>query len=261
MIGLGWRREMADWDRHAVQADFFEVVPENWLRRDRAPLHALRATGRPVHLHGVSLNLGGQSPIDTPFLRDVGRLMDELGTPHYSDHLAAGGDAHQLYDLFPIPFTADEVVRVADRIRAAQDVLGRRIAVENTTWYTNIGPIPEPDFLAAVAERADCQVLLDLNNIVVNHKNHGGLDLAGFIARVDLGRVSYLHVAGHEFDERFGLHIDTHSEPVEPTTAAMARQLQASHGLAILLEWDNDLPGPDRINQELRCLKPTSTTT
>lgn len=259
MIGLGWRREMADWDRHAVQADFFEVVPENWLRRDRAPLHALRATGRPVHLHGVSLNLGGQSPIDTPFLRDVGRLMDELGTPHYSDHLAAGGDAHQLYDLFPIPFTADEVVRVADRIRAAQDVLGRRIAVENTTWYTNIGPIPEPDFLAAVAERADCQVLLDLNNIVVNHKNHGGLALDAFVQRVDLRRVSCLHVAGHEFDARFGLHIDTHSQPVAPGTRAMAQRLQAEAGLPVLLEWDNDVPSLDVINQELAWLRSTTT--
>ena len=259
MIGLGWRREMADWDRHAVQADFFEVVPENWLRRDRAPLHALRATGRPVHLHGVSLNLGGQSPIDTPFLRDVGRLMDELGTPHYSDHLAASGDAHQLYDLFPIPFTADEVGRVADRIRAAQDVLGRRIAVENTTWYTNIGPIPEPDFLAAVAERADCQVLLDLNNIVVNHKNHGGLALDAFVQRVDLCRVSYLHVAGHEFDARFGLHIDTHSQPVEPGTRAMAQRLQAEAGLPVLLEWDNDVPSLDVINQELAWLRSTTT--
>lgn len=259
MIGLGWRREMADWDRHAVQADFFEVVPENWLRRDRAPLHALRATGRPVHLHGVSLNLGGQSPIDTPFLRDVGRLMDELGTPHYSDHLAASGDAHQLYDLFPIPFTADEVVRVADRIRAAQDVLGRRIAVENTTWYTNIGPIPEPDFLATVAERADCQVLLDLNNIVVNHKNHGGLALDAFVQRVDLRRVSYLHVAGHEFDARFGLHIDTHSQPVEPGTRAMAQRLQAEAGLPVLLEWDNDVPSLDVINQELAWLRSTTT--
>lgn len=259
MIGLGWRREMADWDRHAVQADFFEVVPENWLRRDRAPLHALRATGRPVHLHGVSLNLGGQSPIDTPFLRDVGRLMDELGTPHYSDHLAASGDAHQLYDLFPIPFTADEVVRVADRIRAAQDVLGRRIAVENTSWYTNIGLIPEPDFLAAVAERADCQVLLDLNNIVVNHKNHGGLALDAFVQRVDLRRVSYLHVAGHEFDARFGLHIDTHSQPVAPGTRAMAQRLQAEAGLPVLLEWDNDVPSLDVINQELAWLRSTTT--
>ncbi len=261
MVGLGYRREMADWDMSAIEADFFEVVSENWIRRDRAPLKALIASGRPVHLHGVSMNLGGPAPIDRDFLLSLRELAEDIGALHVSDHLATSGDAHQLYDLFPIPFTVAEVARVSDRIRHVQDVLGRRIAIENSTWYTNRCDMPEADFLAAVAERADCQILLDLNNITVNHKNHGGLDLAAFVSRVDTRRVSYLHVAGHEFDARFGLHIDTHSEPVEPDTAAMARQLQASHGLAILLEWDNDVPGPDRINQELRCLKPTSTTT
>jgi uncharacterized protein (UPF0276 family) len=261
MVGLGYRREMADWDMSAIEADFFEVVSENWIRRDRAPLQALTASGRPVHLHGVSMNLGGPAPIDRGFLLSLRDLADDIGALHVSDHLAASGDAHQLYDLFPIPFTIGEVARVADRIRGVQDVLGRRIAIENSTWYTNRCEMTEADFLAAIAERADCQILLDLNNIVVNHKNHGRHGLVDFIQRVDLSRVSYLHVAGHEFDARFGLHIDTHSEPVEADTAAMARQLQATHGLAILLEWDNDVPGPDRINQELRCLMPTSTTT
>ncbi len=260
MPGLGYRREMADWNMSAVAADFFEVAPENWIRRDRAPLHRLIESGRPVHLHGVSLNLGGSAAIDTVFLREVAGLIDELGACHYSDHLAASGDAHQLYDLFPIPFTLAELRRVADRIRRVQDVLGRRIAVENTTWYTNVGDMPEADFLSAVAERADCGILLDLNNIAVNHKNHGGHDLAAFIARVDLGRVSYLHVAGHEFDERFGLYLDTHSRPVERPTREMARLLQQRHGLPVLLEWDNDVPGMDRMNRELSCLQHSSTT-
>lgn len=258
MIGLGYRREMAAWDMSAVEVDFFEVVPENWLRRDRAPLHALAASGHPVHLHGVSLNLGGSSPLDTAFLKSIADLQDELGTPcWYSDHLAASGDAHQLYDLFPIPFTVAEVHRVADRIRQVQDILGQRMLVENPTWYTNIGPLPEPAFLTAVAERADCDLLLDLNNIVVNHKNHGHHDLNAFLAEVDLSRVRYLHVAGHEWDARFGLHIDTHSASVEAPTRAMARQLQTSHGLPILLEWDHDVPDLDTINEELRCLAST----
>lgn len=259
MIGLGFRREMADWDLSAVGADFFEVVPENWVRRDRSPLHALIAGGRPVHLHGVSMNLGGTSPISPVFLRELRGLIDDLGATRYSDHLAASGDAHQLYDLFPIPFTTAEVARVADRIRQVQDGLGLRMAVENTTWYSNTGSMPEADFLAAVAERADCDILLDLNNIRVNHKNHGAADLQDFIARIDLGRVSYLHVAGHEFDTRFDLHIDTHSQPVEAPTAAMARELQRTHGLAVLLEWDNDLPDAGTIRQELACLRPSTT--
>ncbi len=260
MTGLGYRREMADWDMSAVLADFFEVAPENWVHRDRDPLHRLIQAGRPIHLHGVSLNLGGSSAFDPSFLRAVRELMDDLGTSFYSDHLAASGDSHQLYDLFPIPFTQAEVLRVSDRIKRAQDVLGRRIAVENTTWYTNVGDLSEADFLARVVALADCSILLDLNNIAVNHKNHGGDDVAEFIQKIDLGRVSYMHVAGHEFDARFGLYMDTHSQPVASTTAEMARQLQQSHGLPILLEWDNDLPAMAVINQELTCLRPSTTT-
>jgi len=260
MVGLGYRREMADWDLSAIEADFFEVVSENWMRRDRAPLHRIIESGRPVHLHGVSMNLGGPAPIERAFLLKLRELIEDIGAVHCSDHLAASGDAHQLHDLFPIPFTMAEVARVSDRIRHVQDVLGRRIAIENSTWYTNRGDVPEADFVAAIAERADCQVLLDLNNVVVNHKNHGGMDLPTFITRIDPARISYLHVAGHEFDARFGMHIDTHSQPVESGTAAMARLMQQRHKLSVLLEWDNDLPGCDLINQELRCLK-TSTPT
>ena len=255
MAGLGYRREMADWDMSAVHADFFEVAPENWLRRDTAPLHRLIESGRPVQLHGVSLNLGGTAPIDAGFVREIGGLMDALGCVHYSDHLAASGDAHQLYDLFPIPFTRPEALRVADRIKQVQDVLGCRIGIENTTWYTNIGDMAEADFLSMVLERADCHLLLDLNNIDVNRKNHAGADIDTFIARIDLSRVSYLHVAGHEFDTRFGLYIDTHSQGVEPHVAQRARRLAREHGTPILLEWDNDVPTVDVINRELSCLQ------
>lgn len=259
MAGLGYRREMADWDMSAVKADFFEVVPENWLRRDREPLHRLMASGRPVHLHGVSLNLGGDSPVNKTFLCALREMIDELGTIFYSDHLAASGDAHQLYDLFPIPFTQAEIGRVSDRICAVQDVLGLQIAIENTTWYTNIGDVPEADFLAEIAQRADCKILLDLNNIAVNYKNHGLLGLHEFINRIDFSRVSYLHVAGHEYDERFDLFIDTHSQPVEWSTQQTALQLNARYGVPILLEWDNDVPDIHRINQELVCLHSTIT--
>lgn len=256
-IGLGYRREMADWDMSAVLATFFEVAPENWLRRDISPLQALVASGRPVYLHGVSLNLGGYSALNEPFLQAVRALMQQLDCPFYSDHLAASGDAHQLYDLFPIPSTAAEVIRVSDRIKAVQDVLGCVIAIENSTWYTNCGDIPEPDFLMHVVERAGCQILLDLNNIVVNQKNHGGFSLVDYVARIDLNRVSYLHVAGHEWDARLGMYIDTHSQPVEAGTRQLAGQLAAALGLPILLEWDNDVPTQAVLNEELLCLAST----
>lgn len=260
MIGLGLRRAMQGWDLPALGVDFVEVAPENWLRRDRAPLHALRAAGVSVRLHGVSLNLGGTAPLNGAFLRQVRALMDELQTPFYSDHLAASGDAHQLYDLFPVPFTAQEAQRVGDRIAQAQDLLGHTMAVENATWYTNHGPMPEPEFIAAVLQRAGCQWLLDLNNVVVNHKNHGQVSLVDFVRQADLSRVSYVHVAGHEWDEHLGMHIDTHSRSPETATRRMAVQLHQTYGLDVLLEWDHDLPRPQRFERELACLRRSLTT-
>lgn len=254
-VGVGYRREMATWDLAALPADFHEVVPENWLRRDRAPLHAMRALGRPVWLHGVTLNLGGTAPLNAAMLREVASLMDELGATWYSDHLAASGDAHQLHDLFPLPHTHSELIRVSDRIRQAQDILGRRMAIENPTWYANIGDIPEPDFLAGVADRADCAVLLDLNNIEVNRKNHGSPPLDAFLARLSPDRIAYLHVAGHEWDERFGLHVDTHARSASEEVRAQARALSAAHGWPVLLEWDHDLPEPAGLAEELACLR------
>jgi uncharacterized protein (UPF0276 family) len=133
--------------------------------------------------------------------------------------------------------------------------LGRRIAVENTTYYTNIGNMSEAAFLAAVSEQADCDILLDLNNIAVNFKNHRQTAIAPFLQTIDLERVSYMHVAGHEFDPRFGLYIDTHSTCVEAATRQAAMELQRQHGFDILLEWDNDIPDLLHINQELQCLR------
>lgn len=256
MTGLGYRRAMADWDLDLPEVGFFEVAPENWLRRDRDLLHGLRARGYGLALHGVSLNLGGDAPLNAGLLREVRALLDELGAEHYSDHLAATGDAHVLHELFPVPFTLAESRRVAARIDAAQQVLGRQMAVENTSSYVRSGDLDEADFLMQVVERADCAILLDLNNIRVNHKNHGTGDIAAFVGRIDLARVRYLHVAGHEFDARFGMHIDTHSRPVEPVTRAFARSLARSHGLPVLLEWDHDLPAAGRVRQELQWLAP-----
>jgi uncharacterized protein len=257
-VGLGYRRDMASWNMDAVGADFFEVAPENWLRRDRAPLHELLSRGKAVHLHGLTLNLGGLRPLDRSFVQHVGALMGELGTDIYSDHLAASGDHFQLHDLFPVPFTQAEVRRVGDRIRCVQDWLGRRIAIENPTWYANVGDLSEIEFLARVQEWADCDLLLDLNNLVVNHKNHGGDAPETQIGRLELKRVRYLHVAGHEFDARFGMFLDTHSQAVESRTVTWARALAKACDVPILLEWDNDIPDANTVQRELQCLRSSS---
>lgn len=260
MIGLGYRREMRDWNLATLPVDFYEVAPENWVHRDRAPLHALLAMGKPIRFHGVSLNLGGHSAVPKDFLRQVSDLMDELGCAYYSDHLAASGDAHQLYDLFPIPWEPAEVRRVADRICQVQDILGRRIGVENTTWYTNVGSMREFDFLAQVLERADCQLLLDLNNVAVNRKNHGSETVDTVLSLIDPSRVSYCHVAGHEWDADLDMYIDTHSRPVEGATAQAAQWVMQHWAKDVLLEWDHDLPDGAAMQEELACLQRSTTT-
>lgn len=253
-VGIGYRREMADWDLSLVPAAFFEVCPENWIHRDRARLHHIVQSGREVRLHGVSLNIGGRGEIKRSFLYQVRDLMRDLGTLCYSDHLAASGDAHQLYDLFPIAFTNAEASRVAGRIARVQDVLGFAIAIENTTYYTNVGNLRESEFLRMVAERAQCRILLDVNNIVVNWKNHRAESLADYLANVDFSAVTYLHVAGHEYNPRFGMYIDTHSAGVEASTVKAAHALAVQYGKDILLEWDNDVPAMAVINREIACL-------
>lgn len=257
MIGVGFRREMLDWPLDAIQADFFEIISENWVRFDRTPLYKIREAGQAIYLHGVSLNLGGTSPINAEFLKSVRALKEELESPYYSDHLSASGDAHQLYDLFPIPLTMSEAIRVSSRIAQVQEIMGCQIAVENATWYTNVGDMSEPDFINEVLQRAGCRMILDVNNIVVNEKNHQLIDVESFVAQINPEQVSYMHVAGHEYDEDFDMYIDTHSQPVESVTQKIACRLAQEHDLDILLEWDNDIPSMDVINQELSCLKPS----
>ncbi len=259
MIGLGYRRSMRTWQMEKIKADFFEVSPENWIQRDTSPLQQFVNSDRPIFFHGVSLNLGGSQEINRQFLQQVSTLMRAFNVEHYSDHLSASGDAHQLYDLFPIPFTEKESRRVADRIKLVQDTLGCRIGIENPTWYTNIGDMSEPEFLAMTAELADCNILLDLNNIDVNFKNHRKVSLEEFLSFVDFDRVSYMHVAGHEYDHRFGLFVDTHSQSVDQHIISCAKALQIQYQLPILLEWDNDIPQPERINKEILCLNSSVT--
>jgi len=238
MLGVGFRQEMRDWQLDLFPHQFVEVAPENWVRKDLTPLKRL---GKPIAFHGVSLNLGGETPIDIEFLRLVRSAMNDLNITFYSDHLAASGDAHQLYDLFPIPFTKQESGRVANRIKAVQDVLGCQMAIENSVYYTNVGELSEMDFLNEVLERADCLHLLDVNNLVVNDKNHHtGVDLT----QINWDRVTYVHVAGHEYSSRFDLYWDTHSARAEPAVLELAREAY-QRKKAILLEWDNAIPDQD----------------
>lgn len=224
--------------------DFLEVAPENWIdigghlgRRFR------RFTERhPFVCHGLSLNIGGPAPLDEPFVRRVGQFLDAHGVRCYSEHLSYCADDGHLYDLMPIPFTGDAVRHVASRIRRVQDILGRRIAMENVSYYCAPGAeMSEIEFVSAVLEEADCLLLLDVNNIYVNSVNHG-YDAHAFLRALPGERIAYAHVAGH-YNEAEDLIVDTHGADVIDPVWDLLEAAYAHFGVfPTLLERDFNLP-------------------
>jgi len=216
--GLGLRRALLG----ALQAslpgsvDFLECAPENWIGVGGKLGAALDDFGarHPITCHGLSLSLGGTEPLDDTFLARVRRFLERHRVSLYSEHLSYCSDDGQLYDLLPIPFTEEAVHFVASRIRQAQDIVGRRIAVENVSYYAAPHQrMREIDFINAVLAEADCDLLLDVNNIYVNAINHR-YDAHEFLSQLPGQRVAYIHVAGH-YDEAEDLKVDTHGAPVK----------------------------------------------
>ena len=244
--GLGLRRALQRplQDTPDAAIDFLEIAPENWIHVGGALGRTLRHfTERyPFVCHGLSLSLGGPAPLDETLLVKIRRLMDSHGIALYSEHLSFCSDDGQLYDLLPVPFTDEAVRWIAARIRRAQDILGRRMAVENVSYYLAAGQeLSEIDFLRAVLQEADCDLLLDVNNIYVNSVNHG-YDAEAFLAAMPGERIAYYHVAGH-FNEAPDLIVDTHGAPVIDPVWDLLGKAYARFGVRpTLLERDTNIP-------------------
>jgi len=244
--GLGLRRALLPelLAMPAAAVDFLECAPDNWIGVGGAYGDGLAQLAErfPLACHGLSLSLGGPGPLDLELLRRTRQFLDRHRVGLFSEHLSYCADDGQLYDLLPLPFTDEAVRHVAARIRQAQDVLGRRIAVENISYYAApYQALSEIEFLRAVLAEADCDLLLDVNNLVVNACNHG-YDAADFLARVPAERVACIHVAGH-YDEAPDLKIDTHGASVQPPVWNLLEQAYAHCGVVpTLLERDFNLP-------------------
>ncbi len=259
-VGLGLRRSMlselaAREDR--LDVDFLEVAPENWIGVGGRFGRRLRElTGRyPFVNHGLSLSLGGPGPLDHAFLERLRRFLDEHAVLCYSEHLSyCSADGH-LYDLMPIPFTEAAARRVAARIGEVQEALGRRIAVENVSYYAAPGAeMSELEFLNAVLERADCDLMIDVNNIYVNSINHG-YDARAFLAGVPAHRVVYMHVAGH-YVEAEDLRVDTHGSDVcDPVWELLAAAYRHCGVRPTVLERDFNIPPLDVLMQEVAVIR------
>ena len=203
--GLGYRRDLADdflnlSSNNAIQ--FMEVAPENWVKMGGAARYKFdqAAERYPLAVHGLSLSLGGQAPLDRELLKNTKALMTQYNSTFFSEHLSYCECEGHLYDLLPMPFTEEAVKHVAQRIRYVQDFLGLQISLENTSYYLHspTSTMNEVEFLNAIAQDADCGIHLDVNNIYVNGVNHGLLDPYVFLDQVDVKRVNYIHIAGHD---------------------------------------------------------------
>ncbi|MFQ6006594.1 MAG: DUF692 domain-containing protein [Woeseia sp.] len=257
--GLGLRRGFIDqlMVDPPDDVDFMEVAPENWINvggklgekfrffRDRYPLL----------IHGLSLSIGAPAPLNESLLLDIKSFMDEHDIRFYSEHLSYCGDDGQLYDLMPIPFTEDAVHYVAGRIRCAQGILERRMAIENVSYYApSDTSLKEIDFVKAVLEEADCDLLLDINNIVVNGINHE-YDARDFMLAMPKERISYFHLAGH-YVEAEDLRVDTHGQPVSSAAWKLLAEAYAHFGpVPTLLERDFNFPPVPELIDEVRRIK------
>jgi uncharacterized protein (UPF0276 family) len=257
--GLGLRRAFigALAGRVPPAVSFMEVAPENWIDvggRFGRRFHEIRDQV-PLVCHGLSLNLGGFAPLDEAFLERVRRFLDENGVRCYSEHLSYCADEGHLYDLLPIPFTEEAVRHVASRIRRAQEILGRRIAVENVSYYAAPGrEMEEIAFLNAVLDEADCDLLLDINNIYVNSINHG-YDAEAFLKSLPGRRIAYAHVAGH-YQEAEDLRIDTHgADVIDPVWRLLESAYRHFGVFPTLLERDFNIPPLERLLEEVEMIR------
>ncbi|MEE8054940.1 MAG: DUF692 domain-containing protein [Gammaproteobacteria bacterium] len=253
--GIGLRRALMGpfADQTPSQVGFMEVAPENWIDVGGRFGRTVRAiTERtPFVCHGLSLNLGGPAPLDEAFLQRVKQFLTEHKIRCYSEHLSYCADDGHLYDLLPIPFTEDAVYYVAARIRRTQEILDRRIAIENVSYYGAPGQeMQEIDFINAVLTEADCDLLLDINNIYVNSINHR-YDPETFLKALPRERIAYAHVAGH-YVEAEDLRVDTHgADVIDPVWRLLETAYRHFGVFPTLLERDFNIPPAEVLLSEV----------
>ncbi len=239
--------------------NFMEVAPENWINVGGQRRKSFRHfTERfPFVCHGLSLSIGGPSPLDQTFVRKVRQFIDEHQILCYSEHLSYCTDDGHLYDLMPIPFTDEAVHYVAGRIKQVQDMIGQRMAIENVSYYAAPGAeLSEIDFINAVISEADCDLLLDVNNIYVNSINHSYNPIE-FLKALPGERIAYGHIAGH-YNEAEDLIIDTHGADVITDVWELLDKAYELFGVfPTLLERDFNIPPVAELLLEVQKIKDT----
>jgi len=246
-FGVGLRRPHYS---HVLEThprmDWFEVISENFMVEGGRPLEVLEHVREqyPIVMHGVSMSIGSVDPLNRKYLKELRDLIRRFEPAWVSDHLCwTGVGGYNLHDLLPLPFTDEAVIHVANRIREAQDFLGRHIVIENVSSYMTYthSTLEEWEFVAAVAETADCGILLDINNVFVSAFNHG-FDAEKYIDSIPIDRVAQFHLAGHQ---DHGIYLlDTHDHPIRAEVWSLYERAVRRFGhVSALIEWDDHIPG------------------
>jgi uncharacterized protein (UPF0276 family) len=271
-VGLGLRWEFIDEILETKPAlDFIEISPENYMGRGGFYDEALDRAAElwPIVTHGLTMSLGGVDPLRADYLTGLRGFLDRVKSPWHSDHLCFstyGGVV--LHDLLPVAFKKEEVRRIADRVKRAQDAIGRPMAIENVSFYLHPGKreMTEAEFVASVCEAADCGLMLDVNNAYVNATNFG-FDVDDWMRAAPLHRVVQMHIAGHDWftegdwriaegkgDER--LIVDTHGADVcDDVLALLERTLEKTGPVPVLLERDQSIPPLETLLAEVASIK------
>ena len=251
-VGLRTQHFPRVWDGTA-RIDWFEVISENFMLRGGRPLAVLEKARNlaPVALHGVSLSLGSTDPLNDDYLDDLQALAERFEPAWVSDHLCWGSiGGHYAHDLLPLPYTEEALAHVVERVQQVQDRLGRQILIENVSSYLTYthSTMSEWEFLAQIAQQADCGILLDVNNVYVSATNHG-FDAHEYLLGVPVDRVCQMHLAGHSTYEMYLL--DTHDGPVILPVWELYRFAVRRFGrVSSLIEWDDKIPEFDELCAE-----------
>lgn len=259
-IGIGYRRDFAEdfLNNNDFKTDFIELAPENWMNIGGFWKKTLDEVAEvyPITAHGLSLSLGSPEELDFNFLKQIKAFLNNYNIKIYSEHLSYSKcDNAHLYDLLPIPFREDAIKHIVERIKVVQDVLERKIAIENVSYYTPVAAkMDEATFIKTIAEEADCNLLLDVNNVYVNAFNHN-YNAHNFIKNLPLNRVAYIHIAGHTKVAE-DLIIDTHGEDIiDPVYDLFEWTTSQMQQVPVLLERDFNIPQLKTLNVEMNRLR------
>ncbi|MDF1881308.1 DUF692 domain-containing protein [Sulfurimonas sp. MAG313] len=257
--GIGLRSEhILDVIPSGFTPDWLEITPENWMSM---PYHYKETFEEvvskfPIMTHGLSLSIGSPEELNMEFLKELRHFFDKYKIEHYSEHLSFSTfEGGQTYELLPLPLTRKMIEHISDKVKKVEDFLGRQLILENATYYTvPYAEMEELDFMNEVMHKSGAKMLLDVNNVFVNARNHN-FDARAYIKGLDHDKVAYMHVAGHKYYEEDDIIIDTHGADVCNSVWELLDYTLDMVDAPVMIERDNDIPSLDDMREEYKILE------